>query len=160
MKARHPPCLVRGKGGCVGARVAMFIADSPKRAGAAGNFVRVDYEELPAVVRAAEARKKGAAVVHDIPPDNTCYVWGLGDKAAVDKAFSGAAHVTTLEFLNNPPIPNPIEPRAANATYSRADESYTLYVASQNPHVERLLMTAFVLGLPEHKVRVAGPDGA
>src|SRR5258707_1134561 len=76
----------------------------------------------------------------------------------VDKAFSGAAHVTTLEFLNNRLIPNAIEPRAANATYSRADDSYTLYVASQNPHVERLLMTAFVLGLPEHKVRVVAPD--
>ncbi|TMG95993.1 MAG: xanthine dehydrogenase family protein molybdopterin-binding subunit, partial [Betaproteobacteria bacterium] len=42
--------------------------------------------------------------------------------------------------------------------YSRADDSYTLYVANQNPHVERLLMTAFVLGLPEHKVRVIAPD--
>jgi carbon-monoxide dehydrogenase large subunit len=51
-----------------------------------------------------------------------------------------------------------MEPRAANAVYSRADDSYTLYVASQNPHVERLLMTAFVLGLPEHKVRVIAPD--
>jgi len=76
----------------------------------------------------------------------------------VDKAFSQAAHVTTLEFINNRLVPNAIEPRAANASYSRADDSYTLYVASQNPHVERLLMTAFVLGLPEHKVRVVAPD--
>ena len=96
--------------------------------------------------------------LHDIAPDNTCYVWGLGDKAAVDKAFASAHHVTTLQFVNNRLIPNAIEPRAANAQYSRSDESYTLYVANQNPHVERLLMTAFVLGLPEHKVRVVAPD--
>jgi len=76
----------------------------------------------------------------------------------VDAAFAKAAHVTTLEFINNRLIPNAIEPRACNAVHSRADDSYTLYVASQNPHVERLLMTAFVLGLPEHKVRVIAPD--
>src|SRR5204863_8936836 len=99
-----------------------------------------------------------APAVHDEAADNVCYVWGLGDKAAVDAAFAKAAHVTTLEFVNNRLIPNAIEPRACNAAYSRADESYTLYVSNQNPHVERLLMTAFVLGLPEHKVRVIAPD--
>src|SRR5258707_823954 len=158
MKEPPHPCLAQGKARYVGDHVAMVIAETHQQARDAAELVKVDYEELPAVVRAAEARKKGAPVVHDIAPDNTCYVWGLGDKAAVDKALSGAAHVTTLEFLNNRLIPNAIEPRAANATYSRADDSYTLYVASQNPHVERLLMTAFVLGLPEHKVRVIAPD--
>src|SRR5260221_12499342 len=93
----------------------MVTAETTRQARAAAELVKVDYEELPAVVRAGEARKKGAPVVHDIAPDNTCYVWGLGDKAAVDKAFAGAAHVTTLEFLNNRLIPNAIEPRAANA---------------------------------------------
>src|SRR5436190_2105415 len=158
MKEPPHPCLAQGKARYVGDHVAIVIAESYQQARDAAELVKVEYEELPAVVRAGEARKKGAPVVHDIAPDNTCYVWGLGDKAAVEKAFSGAAHVTTLEFLNNRLIPNAIEPRAANATYSRADDSYTLYVASQNPHVERLLMTAFVLGLPEHKVRVVAPD--
>ena len=73
-------------------------------------------------------------------------------KAAVDAAFAKAAHVTKLDIVNNRLVPNAIEPRAAVASYSRADDAYTLYVTSQNPHVERLLMTAFVLGLPEHKV--------
>src|SRR5438046_3036702 len=158
MKEPPHPCLAQGKARYVGDHVAIVIAESYQQARDAAELVKVEYEELPAVVRAGEARKKGAPVVHDIAPDNTCYVWGLGDKAAVEKAFAGAAHVTTLEFLNNRLIPNAIEPRAANATYSRADDSYTLYVASQNPHVERLLMTAFVLGLPEHKVRVVAPD--
>src|SRR6201999_3199487 len=73
-------------------------------------------------------------------------------------AFSKASHVTKLEFINNRLIPNAIEPRAAIGSFSRADDAYTLFVPSQNPHVERLLMTAFVLGLPEHKVRVVAPD--
>src|SRR6267154_1382071 len=118
MKEPPHPCLAQGKARYVGDHVAMVIAETHQQARDAAELVKVDYEELPAVVRAGEARKKGAPVVHDIAPDNTCYVWGLGDKAAVDKAFAGAAHVTTLEFLNNRLIPNAIEPRAANATYS------------------------------------------
>ncbi len=158
MKEPPHPVLAQDKVRYVGDHVAVVIADSHPQAKDAAELVEVDYEVLPAVVRGPDARRKGAPVLHDIAPDNTCYVWALGDKAAVDKAFAGAAHVTTLEFVNNRLIPNAIEPRSANAAYSRADEGYTLYVANQNPHVERLLMTAFVLGLPEHKVRVVAPD--
>src|SRR2546421_132970 len=112
-----------------------------------------------ATIKSVSTEKaKKAPALHDIAPENTCYVWALGDKGAVDAAFAKAAHVTKLDFINNRLVPNAIEPRAANATYSRADDAYTLYVASQNPHVERLLMTAFVLGLPESKVRVVAPD--
>jgi len=158
MKEPPHPVLAQGKVRYVGDHVAIVIAESYGQAKDAAELVDVDYEVLPAVVDVADAAKKGAPALHDIAPDNTCYVWGLGDKAAVDKAFASAAHVTTLEFVNNRLIPNAIEPRAATGAYSRADDSYTLYVASQNPHVERLLMTAFVLGLPEHKVRVVAPD--
>ena len=153
----HPP-LAQGKVRYVGDHVAVVIAESQSAARDAADLVQVDYEPLPAVVDASKATQKGAPALHDIAPDNKCYTWALGDKAAVDAAFAKAAHVTKLEFINNRLIPNAIEPRAANATYSRADDSYTLYVASQNPHVERLLLTAFVLGLPEHKVRVVAPD--
>ncbi|MBI4291440.1 MAG: xanthine dehydrogenase family protein molybdopterin-binding subunit [Betaproteobacteria bacterium] len=158
MKEPAHPVLAQGKVRYVGDHVAVVIAETYQLAKDAAEWVEVDYEVLPAVVKGSEARTKGAPVLHEIAPDNTCYVWALGDKAAVDKAIAGAAHVTTLEFINNRLIPNAIEPRAVNAQYSRADDSYTLYVASQNPHVERLLMTAFVLGLPEHKVRVVSPD--
>jgi aerobic carbon-monoxide dehydrogenase large subunit len=158
MKEPPHPCLAQGKVRYVGDHVAVVVADTPEQAKDAAEKVDVDYEVLPAVVDAAKARAKGAAVLHDMAPDNTCYVWALGDKAKVDEAFAKAAHVTRLEFVNNRLIPNAIEPRAAIGAYSRADEAYTLYVANQNPHVERLLMTAFVLGLPEHKVRVVAPD--
>jgi len=158
MKEPPHPVLAQGKVRYVGDHVAVVIAESPQQAKDAAELVDVDYQVLPAVIKSADARRKGAPVLHDIAPDNTCYVWGIGDKAVVDQAFASAHHVTTLEFVNNRLIPNAIEPRAVNAQYARADDSYTLYVASQNPHVERLLMTAFVLGLPEHKVRVVAPD--
>src|ERR671936_1123939 len=156
MKEPPYPALAQGKVRHVVERVAVVIAESAAQARDAAEMVEVDYQALPAVTSAAAA-KKGPAL-HEIAPDNTCYVWALGDKNAVDAAFAKAAHVTKLEFVNNRLVPNAIEPRAVNAVYSRADDSTTLYVASQNPHVERLLMTAFVLGLPETKVRVVAPD--
>src|SRR5438067_2934369 len=156
MKEPPYPVLAQGKVRHVGERVAVVIADTAAQARDAAELIEVDYQPLPAV--ASAARAKGGAPIHEVAPDNTCYVWAIGDKNAVDAAFAKAAHVTKLDFVNNRLVPNAIEPRSANASYSRADDSYTLYVASQNPHVERLLMTAFVLGLPESKVRVVAPD--
>src|SRR5437879_1231088 len=156
MKEPPYPPLAQGKVRHVGERVAVVIAETAAQARDAAELVEVDYQALPAVVSAAKA--KSGPALHEIAPDHTCYVWALGDKSAVDAAFAKAAHVTKLDFVNNRLVPNAIEPRSANASYSRADDSYTLYVASQNPHVERLLMTAFVLGLPESKVRVVSAD--
>ena len=158
MKEPPHPVLAQGKVHHVGEQVAVVIAETQDQAQDAAELVQVDYEVLPAVADVRLARAKGAPQLHEIAPNNTCYVWALGDKAAVDAAFAKAAHVTKLDFVNNRLIPNAIEPRAANGSYSRADDSYTLYVANQNPHVERLLMTAFVMGLPEHKVRVVAGD--
>ena len=157
MKEPPHPVLAQGKVRHVGDQVALIVAESLNQAKDAAELVEVDYEPLPAVVDSATADKAPAAV-HDEVPNNVCYDWGHGDKAATDAAFAKAAHVTKMEFINNRLIPNAMEPRAANAVYTRHDDSYTLYVASQNPHVERLLMSAFVLGLPESKVRVIAPD--
>ncbi|MEM6341489.1 MAG: molybdopterin cofactor-binding domain-containing protein, partial [Pseudomonadota bacterium] len=63
-----------------------------------------------------------------------------------------------LELRNNRLVANPMEPRVAVGDYSAADDEHTLYTTSQNPHVIRLLMGAFVLGIPEHKLRVVAPD--
>ena len=157
MKEPAHPVLAQGKVRHVGDQVALVVAETLLQARDAAELIEVDYEELPAVIDISAAASNGSAV-HDEVGDNTCYDWGHGDKAAVDAAFAKAAHVTKLSFVNNRLIPNAMEPRAANASYTRHDESYTLYVANQNPHVERLLMCAFVLGLPESKVRVIAPD--
>src|SRR5487761_1898170 len=158
MKEPPHPVLAKGKVRYVGDHVALVIAETRDQAKDAAELIEVDYDVLPAVVNPVDALKPGAPQIHDEAPGNKCYTWSIGDKAAVDAAFAKAAHVTRLDLVNNRLIPNAIEPRAAVASYTRADESYTLYVTSQNPHVERLLMTAFVLGLPEHKVRVIAPD--
>jgi carbon-monoxide dehydrogenase large subunit len=152
------PVLAQGKVRYVGDAVALVVAESLAQAKDAAELIDVDYDVLPAVVNCVAALKPGAPQIHEQAPGNKCYTWALGDKAAVDAAFAKAAHVTKLDIVNNRLIPNAIEPRAAVASYSRGDDAYTLYVTSQNPHVERLLMTAFVLGLPEHKVRVIAPD--
>ncbi|MDN3919487.1 xanthine dehydrogenase family protein molybdopterin-binding subunit [Roseateles violae] len=157
MREPKHPVLADGKVRYVGDPVALVVAESYAEAKAAAQLIEIDYEELPAAVDTAAA-KGHAGQVHEEAPDNVCYTWGCGDKAATDAAMAGAAHVTRLEFRNNRLIPNAIEPRAANASYNPAEDSYTLYVTSQNPHVARLLMCAFVLGIPEHKMRVVAPD--
>ncbi len=157
MKEPKHPIIAENRVRYVGDQVALIVADTLAQAKTAAALVEVDYEVLPAVADTATAATAKTSI-HDEAPDNVCYTWAIGDKSAVDAAFGRAAHVTRLSLINNRLIPNAIEPRAANAVYSRADDSYTLYVTSQNPHVERLLMTAFVLGLPEHKVRVVAPD--
>ncbi|MBI5258778.1 MAG: xanthine dehydrogenase family protein molybdopterin-binding subunit [Burkholderiales bacterium] len=157
MKEPKHPVLADGKVRYVGDRVALVVAETLEQAKAAALLIEVDYDELPPVVDTAKAAG-AASAVHDEAPDNRCYQWGIGDKDGVDAAFKTAAHVTTLSFRNNRLIPNAMEPRAANASYDRNADSYTLYVANQNPHVERLLMCAFVLGIPEHKMRVVAPD--
>ena len=157
MKEPKHPVLADGKVRCVGDRVALVVADTLEQARVAAQLIEVDYEELTPVVDTALAFNAGASV-HVEAPDNRCYVWGIGDKAATDAAIASAAHVTTLKFRNNRLIPNAMEPRAANAAYDGNNDSYTLYVSNQNPHVERLLMCAFVLGIPEHKMRVVAPD--
>ncbi|MGM9486969.1 xanthine dehydrogenase family protein molybdopterin-binding subunit [Ideonella sp. YS5] len=157
MKEPKHPILADGKVRYVGDRVALVVAETLEQAKAAAALIDVEYHELPPVVDPAEALNASAAV-HDEAPDNRCYQWQIGDAAGVEAALKSAPHVTTLSFRNNRLIPNAIEPRAANASYDRAGDSYTLYVANQNPHVERLLMCAFVLGIPEHKMRVVAPD--
>ncbi len=96
--------------------------------------------------------------MHDEAPNNLCFDWELGDKAATDAAFARAAHVTKIDLINNRLVPNAMEPRAAIGHYDLATSDYTLYTTSQNPHVIRLLMGAFVLNIPEHKLRVYAPD--
>ncbi len=158
MKEPKHPVLADGKVRYVGDRVALVVAETLEQAKAAAAMVEVDYEELPAVIELRDIGKASSSPVHDEATDNHCYRWQIGDAAGVEEAFKSAAHVTRLSLRNNRLAPNAIEPRAANASYNAAGDDYTLYVANQNPHVERLLMCAFVLGIPEHKMRVVAPD--
>jgi aerobic carbon-monoxide dehydrogenase large subunit len=142
----------------VGDPVAVVIAESLSQAREAAERVCVDYTELPAVTAPAEALKPGAPKVWDDVPGNLCFDWHLGDEAAVDAAFARAHHVARIDLVNNRLIPNAMEPRAAIGDYDRASGEHTLYTTSQNPHVIRLLMGAFVLHIPESRLRVVAPD--
>ena len=153
----HPP-LVVDRVRHVGDQVAVVIAESRSQAKAAAALVDVDYEPLPAVASPADATADGAPQVWDEVPGNVCFDWEIGDEAATSAAFEAAAHVVSLDIVNNRLIPNAIEPRAAIGEYDANADSYTLYTSSQNPHVIRLLMGAFVMGIPEHKLRVVSPD--
>ncbi|MEX5577770.1 xanthine dehydrogenase family protein molybdopterin-binding subunit [Pseudophaeobacter sp. A-200-2] len=154
------PVLAQGKVRYVGDAIAAVVAESREEARDAAEAIELDIEELPAVIDMKEAVKEGAPKVHDDLTSNLCYDWGFVEenKPAVDEAFANAAHVTTLELVNNRLIANPMEPRVAVGDFNRATGESTLYTTSQNPHVIRLLMGAFVLGIPEHKLRVIAPD--
>ncbi|MEL6719247.1 MAG: xanthine dehydrogenase family protein molybdopterin-binding subunit [Bacteroidota bacterium] len=159
MKEPPHPLLVKDKVLHAGDAVAMVIAESYAEAKDAAEMVFVDYEVLEAVTNPRDAAKEGTPLVHDDVPGNLCFDWELGNpKAEVDEAIKNSHHVTTLEFINQRVIPNAIEPRSAVGHYESHNDKYTLYTTSQNPHLTRLLMCAFVLGIPEHKVRVVAPD--
>lgn len=157
MKEPKHPILASGKVRHVGDPIVAIIAETHQQARDAAELVEIQFTELAAVVDMKKAIAEGPAV-HDEAPDNVCFDWELGDKAAVDAAFAKAAHVTSIDLVNNRLVPNAMEPRAAIGVYDLANGEHTLYTTSQNPHVIRLLMGAFVLGLPEHKLRVVAPD--
>jgi carbon-monoxide dehydrogenase large subunit len=142
----------------VGQAVAVVIAETRNQARDAAEAVVVTYEELPAVVDMREAVADGAPQLHPEAPGNVIFDWTLGDEAATDAAFKAAANVVSLDITNNRLAPNAIEPRAAIAEYDPAEEHFTLYTTSQNPHVARLVLSAFYNIAQEHKLRVIAPD--
>jgi len=152
------PALAHGKVRHVGDPVVMVIATSKAAARAAAGLVEINYQPLPAAGLLADAAKPGAPLVWDEAKGNACYDWHIGDPVTTDAAFAKAAHTVTLDLTNSRVAPNAIEPRSAIGHYESANDHYTLYTTSQNPHLIRLLMAAFTLHVPEHKIRVIAPD--
>ena len=153
----HPP-LAQGFVRHVGDQVAVVIAESRSAARDAAELVEFDYDDLDAVADIESASAADAPLVWPDTPGNVCFDWEIGDAAATDKAFANATQVASIDVVNNRLIANAMEPRAAIGDYDSGKDEYTLYTTSQNPHVIRLLMGAFVLGIPEHKLRVIAPD--
>ncbi len=151
----HPPLAV-DQVNYVGEPYAVVIGETLEAAKNGAEAVVADFEELPAVADLASAAS--AQQIHQTVPNNQCYDWELGDQAATDAAFEKAHHVTAIDIVNNRLIPNAIEPRAALGEYDAAAGSYTLHTTSQNPHLERLVLAAFVNVAPEARLRVISPD--
>ena len=152
------PVMAIGKVRHVGDPVAVVIAETKQQARDAAELIAIDYQDLPSVASTTDAIAAGAPLVHDDVAGNICYDWHIGDKAVVDGVFASAAHVVKLDLVNNRLVPNAMEPRAAIGDWDTSSGDYTLYTTSQNPHVIRLLMGAFVLHIPENKLRVVAPD--
>ena len=158
MVAPPHPALAQGKARHAGDPVAMVIAETRAQARDAAQLVEVDYEPRPAVAHLNAAVKDGAPLVWDEAAGNVCFDWHLGDAAATEAEFARADRVVALDLTNNRIAPNAIEPRAANGHYDDVEDRYTLYTTTQNPHLTRLLLGAFTLKVPEHKLRVVAPD--
>lgn len=159
MKEPPHPLLVADRVKHLGDGIAIVIAEDRATARDAADLVEVEYDVLDAVTNPADAVKPGAPLVHDSAPNNICFDWELGNpKSEVDAAIAASHHVTRLDLVNQRLAPNAIEPRSAIGHYDDSKDKYTLYTTSQNPHLTRLLMCAFVLGIPEHKVQVVAPD--
>ncbi|HWW47265.1 MAG TPA: xanthine dehydrogenase family protein molybdopterin-binding subunit [Xanthobacteraceae bacterium] len=142
----------------VGQAAAVVIAETKNQARDAAEAVAITYEELPAAADIKAAIAPGAPQLHPEAPGNIVYDWELGDQAAVDAAFAKAANVVKMDIVNNRLAPNAMEPRAAIAQYDEADDHFTLHTTSQNPHVARLVLSAFYNIAPENKLRVIAPD--
>ncbi|MFQ5342405.1 MAG: xanthine dehydrogenase family protein molybdopterin-binding subunit [Anaerolineae bacterium] len=149
-----PRVLEIGQVTFTGAGVAVVVAEDRYTAEDALALIEVDYEPLPAVVDAEKATQPGAPQLHENAPNNICMDWSCGDQAATDQALSEADVVVRQRLVNQRLIPTPIEPRGAIGQYDPGTEEYTLWLTSQAPHVHRLLITAFVFGIPETKMRV------
>ena len=142
----------------VGDAVAIVVADTKGQARDAAEAVEVTYREKKAVVDPVAALKAGAPELHPEAPGNLIFDWELGDAKATDAALARAAHITRLKIVNNRLVPNAMEPRAALGHYDKAEDHYTCWTTSQNPHVARLVMSAFYNVAPENKLRVIAPD--
>lgn len=158
MKAGAHPILALDTVRYVGDHIAMIVAETYAQAKSAAELVDVDYEELPAVVSVARAQDHDAPQVHEEAPHNTCFDWELGNSQETEEAFSKAANIVSLYLTNNRLIPNAMEPRAAIGDFDDGTGEYKLWTTSQNPHVARLVLSAFVGVADEHKLRVIAPD--
>jgi len=141
-----------------GEGVAAVVAETPEQAVDALEAIEVDWEPLPAVVDAEAAMKPGAPQLHDNAPNNEVFTWTVGDKDGTDKAIADAEVVVKQRLVNHRLIPNPMEVRGDIGWYNPGTDEYTVWMSSQTPHIQRLLLTAFVTGIPEHKVRCISPD--
>ncbi len=142
----------------VGQGVAVVVAEDRYTAQDALGLIHVDWETLPVVVDAKKATEPGASLVHENAPNNVCLDWSIGDQGATDQALGEADVVVRQSLVNQRLIPNPMEARGCMAQYDPAGQAYTVWMTSQAPHVMRLLMTAFVFGIPENKMRVISPQ--
>jgi len=146
------PSLAKGRVRHLGDPVAMVVAETAAQARDAAELIEVDYAELPAVVDTEAALT--APPLHEGAKSNVALDHEIGDKAAVDKAFAAATHITTLRIVNQRIVVNAMEPRAAVGQFDKATGKYTLYTGSQGVHGMRAVIAKQILKIDEKNLRV------
>jgi carbon-monoxide dehydrogenase large subunit len=153
-----PRCLEPDKVTHNGQGVAVVVAEDRYTAEDALALIEVDWQPLDVVTDAKKATEAGAVQIHENAPNNIECEWECGDATATDSALGEADVVIKQTIINQRLIPTAMEPRGCAAQYNPASDEYTVWMTSQAPHVMRLLMTAFVFGIPETKMRVISPQ--
>jgi aerobic carbon-monoxide dehydrogenase large subunit len=151
----HRP-LATDKARYQGDGVAVVIAETRAQAKDAAELVEVDYEPLPAVIDPEKALEDDAPIIHEEFGTNHCYTWKLASDGA-DAVFESAPVTVKERYRQQRLIPNAIEPRGVIGQYLSAHDEYTLWSATQIPHIARFWL-AIVLGIHEARLRVIAPD--
>ncbi len=136
-----------------GAGVAVVVAETLYQAEDALAHIEVDWEPLDVVVDAQRATEPGAPQLHDNAPNNVVMDWVCGDEANTNAALASSDVVVRQRLVNQRLLPTPMEGRGSIAQYNPVTGEYTVWLTSQCPHIMRLLMTAFVFGIPETQMR-------
>jgi carbon-monoxide dehydrogenase large subunit len=152
---QHRP-LTTDKARYAGDGVAVVVAESRVLAKDAAELVEVDYEPLPAVTDVAEAVTDSAPLVHDEYENNKAFTWPL-QAGEVDQLFAEAAVTVKENYRQQRLIPNAIEPRSVLVQPTPATGEYTMWSATQVPHIARVTLSG-TTGIPETKLRVVAPD--
>ena len=147
--------LVTDKVNYVGDDVAAVAALDEQTAKEAIDLIKVEYEELPALLDPLAAMADGAPLIHPEYPKNICQEVhnGAGDTA---RAFAESYVVRTDRFMNRKSDGAFMEPQACLANVDLAG-NLTLWTSTQVSHyVQRAV--AMVLEIPIEKVRVITPN--
>ena len=152
------PALAEDTVRFVGEGVAASIAETVDQAKDALEAITVEYEELPLVTGVKAATAEGAPQVWPAATGNIAARMSHGDAALADAAFKSAAHVVTLDLVNQRLAPTPMEPRGVLASYDEASDRLTLRLSSQMPSGARDTLCNNVLGIPPSQVRVVVDD--
>lgn len=142
----------------VGEAVALVLAETAATAADAIDHVHVEYEPLPAVVHARDARKEDAPRLWPDCPGNLSLTCEVGDKDTTDRAFENAAHIVTLDSWIHRVTGSPMEPRAVLGEYDSLKDHYTLRAASGRGAVQTRERLALILGVPKESCRAVFGD--
>jgi carbon-monoxide dehydrogenase large subunit len=152
------PVLARDVVKHVGDAVAFVVAETLDVALDAAEALSIDWQPLPHVVGAAQALKPGAPLVWEQRPGNLSFEFTLGDEAKTKAAFAKAAHIVSLDLVNQRVVTNYMDTRGAIGQYDPAQDRYTLILGSQGPHAVRDIITKRVLKIAPDKMHAITPD--